>query len=107
MNALIYTRVSKDRKQQGRSVAEQEAECRKVCEREGWHVVDVLSDNARSASRYATRGRPAWDEVKHRLANGDVDVLVTWEASRNARDLAAFVELRDLMRAQGTKLSYS
>src|SRR5262245_18581041 len=61
--ALIYTRVSQDRKKRGRSVAEQEAECRAVCEAEGWHVLDVLTDNDRSASRYATRGRPAWDEV--------------------------------------------
>jgi DNA invertase Pin-like site-specific DNA recombinase len=36
--AIIYTRVSKDPKQLGRSVGEQEAECRAIAEREGWHV---------------------------------------------------------------------
>jgi hypothetical protein len=54
--ALIYTRVSKD-KRQGRSVEEQETECRRVCEHEGWTIADVLSDNDRSASRYATKTR--------------------------------------------------
>jgi site-specific DNA recombinase len=105
-NALIYTRVSKDRKQ-SRSTAEQEAECRALCDREGWDVLDVLSDNGRSASRYAKRSRPAWEEVKARIATGAVDVLVTWEASRSNRDLAEFTELRDLMRAHSVLLNYS
>jgi site-specific DNA recombinase len=104
--ALIYTRVSKDRKL-SRSTAEQEAECRALCDREGWTVVDVLCDNGRSASRYATKSRPAWQEVKERVAAGDVDILVTWEASRNHRDLGEFVALRDLCRAHGVKLNYS
>jgi DNA invertase Pin-like site-specific DNA recombinase len=105
-DALIYTRVSKDRAH-GRSVAEQEAECRQVCDREGWRVAGVLCDNDRSASRHAKRGRPAWDEVKHRVAAGGVDVLVTWEASRSTRDLGEFVDLRELCRAHGVLLSYS
>jgi site-specific DNA recombinase len=104
--ALIYTRVSQD-KQRGRSPAEQEAECRALCEREGWQVADVLTDDGRSASRYAKRGRPEWEKVKRRIAEDGIDVLVVWEASRGSRDLAGFVELRDLLRANGVKLSYS
>jgi site-specific DNA recombinase len=106
-SALIYTRVSQDQTRQGRSVDEQEHECRAVCEREGWTVVDVLSDNGRSASRYATKSRPAWAQVKRRLATDGIDVLVTWEASRNGRDLGEFVELRDICRANGVLLNYS
>src|SRR5512132_3630983 len=106
--ALIYTRVSKDPKRRGRSVAEQEAECRAVCAREGWDVLDVLCDNGISASRYATQARPAWEDVKRRIGNGGgVDVVVTWEASRNGRDLGEFVKLRDLCRTHGVLLNYS
>jgi site-specific DNA recombinase len=105
-NALIYTRVSKDRKQ-SRSTAEQEAECRALCEREGWTVADVLTDNGRSASKYATKSRPAWNEVKRRLTTDGIDVLVTWEASRSNRDLGEFVALRDLCLANDVLLSYS
>jgi site-specific DNA recombinase len=105
--ALIYTRVSQDQTRQGRSVDEQEHECRAVCDREGWTVVDVLSDNGRSASRYATKTRPAWEQVKRRLATDGIDVLVTWEASRNGRDLGEFVELRHICRANGVLLNYS
>src|SRR5918994_346960 len=97
-DALIYTRVSKDPQGRSRSPAEQEAECRAVCEREGWRVADVLSDAGRSASRYAKRDRPAWEDVKRRIATDGIDVLVTWESSRSSRDLAEFVPLRDLCR---------
>src|SRR5215218_979132 len=103
--ALIYTRVSKD-KRQGRSVEEQETECRRVCDVEGWTIADVLTDNDRSASRYATKARPEWEKVKHRLATDGIDVLVTWEASRSSRDLAGFVELRDLCQNHGIMLNY-
>src|SRR5215207_2067155 len=106
-HALIYTRVSYDPQRQSRSPEQQEAECRELCEREGWQVADVLSDAGRSASRYGKRTRPAWEEVKRRITTDGIGVLVTWEASRSSRDLAGFVELRDLCRAHGVKLSYS
>jgi DNA invertase Pin-like site-specific DNA recombinase len=106
VEALIYCRVSKDQRA-GRSVAEQERECRRVCDREGWRVADVLTDNDRGASRHSRSRRPAWEDVKHRVASSDIDVLVLWEASRSTRDLAGFVELRDLCRAHSVLLSYS
>src|SRR5512133_2312388 len=106
--AIIYSRVSRDTAREGRSVDEQTAECRAVCEREGWTVLKELVDNDRSASRYSTKSRPAWEEVKHLISNGDgVGVLVTWEASRNGRDLEEFVALRTLCRTHGVKLNYS
>jgi len=51
LRALIYTRVSKDPKGRGRSTREQETECRQVCDDAGWDVVEVVTDNHRSASR--------------------------------------------------------
>ena len=47
---VIYTRVSSDPNDRGRSVAEQETECRAVCQRNDWQVVAVFSDNDRSAT---------------------------------------------------------
>lgn len=107
MRALIYTRVSHDPKKKGRSVAEQKADCLALCDREGWDVVEVVTENDRSASRYAKKARPEWSKVKKKIANGGADVLVTWEASRAQRDLAAYVELRDLCRSSGVLWSYS
>jgi site-specific DNA recombinase len=105
--ALIYTRVSKDSLNLGRSVNEQEAECRAICEREGWDVEDVIIDNDRSASRYAKKARPGWAKVHAAIAAGTVDVLVTWEASRAQRDLGAYNDLRELCRTNKVLWSYS
>src|SRR5829696_1415877 len=105
--AVIYTRVSSDPNDRGRSVAEQEADCRAVCERNGWQVTAVYSDNDRSASRYATRARPEHRKVIRLLESGGADVLVTWEASRTQRDLTAYAELRALCERRGVLLNYS
>src|SRR3954454_10781469 len=107
MRAAIYTRVSSDPNERGRSVSEQEAECRAVCDRNGWKVVAVLSDNDRSASRYAGKSRPAYKQLINLVDEGGCDVLVTWEASRAQRDLAAYAQLRDLCERKGVLLSYS
>jgi site-specific DNA recombinase len=101
---LIYTRVSDDQRD-GRSPAEQEIEARAVCEREGWDVLEVLTDSA-GASRHSRRARPGWERAKALIADGAVDVLVTWEASRAERKLAGVAELIDLCAAHGVLWSY-
>jgi site-specific DNA recombinase len=104
VRALIYTRISDDQRD-GRSPGEQEAEARAVCQREGWDVLEVLSDSA-GASRHSRGGRPGWDRAKALIADSAVDVLVTWEASRAERKLAGVAELIDLCAAHGVLWSY-
>ncbi|HSH62381.1 MAG TPA: recombinase family protein [Acidimicrobiales bacterium] len=103
--ALIYTRVSQDRAG-GRSPAEQEAEGRQVCVREGWEVTEVVTDSL-GASRHSKGTRRGWERARQLVADGAVDVLVTWEASRAQRDLAAYAELRELCARNGVRWSYS
>jgi DNA invertase Pin-like site-specific DNA recombinase len=105
--AVIYTRVSQDRTEQRRSVDEQETECREVCRVNGWTVVEVFSDNDRSASRYARKERPEYKRLRRFLTDGGADVLVLWEGSRAQRDLAAYASLRDLCAERGILYSYS
>lgn len=107
MKAVVYTRVSSDPRALGRSVAEQEAECLAMCDRQGWEVVRVFCDNDRSASRYAKRGRPAYNQLREFVASGACDVLITWECSRAQRDLEDYVSLRELCRKAGVLWSYS
>ena len=107
MDAVIYTRVSQDRSGLARSVAEQESECRAVCEREGWAVLDVLVDNDAGASRWSKSDRPGYQRLAELLKLGNVGVLVTWEASRAQRDLSAYVQLRDLCAERGVRWCYS
>jgi DNA invertase Pin-like site-specific DNA recombinase len=79
VRAIIYTRVSADQTGQGRSVASQEAECRAMCDRNGWEVAEVLCDNDIGASRWSGKKRPEYRRLTEVLRQGDV--LVTWEAS--------------------------
>ncbi|HVL85053.1 MAG TPA: recombinase family protein, partial [Pseudonocardia sp.] len=58
--AIIYTRVSSDPSGRRVSVASQEAENRAFCQRQGWTVVDVVTDNDRSASRFAVQQREGY-----------------------------------------------
>lgn len=101
MRAIIYCRVSSDQTGKAKSVADQERECRSVCERNNWTVAEVLTDNDRGASRWSTKQRPAYQRLTEVLKQGDV--LVLWEASRASRDLAAYVLLRDLCASRGVK----
>lgn len=103
--AIIYCRVSQDSTGQARSVTSQESECRAMCEREGWDVAEVLTDNDLGASRWSGVARPEYERLQDILRPGDV--LVTWEASRAQRDLAAYVALRDLCHERGVLWAYS
>lgn len=104
MQAVIYTRVSKD-VSAGRSVQDQEKECRALCERNGWEVRKVYCDNDIGASRHSLGDRPAWKRLKADLRSGDV--LVVWEASRAQRDLEEYVTLRNLCAQLSVPLSYA
>jgi site-specific DNA recombinase len=104
VQAVIYTRVSKD-VSAGRSVQDQESECRSICERNGWKVRRVFCDNDIGASRHSPKDRPAWRELKGDLRKGDI--LVVWEASRAQRDLEEFVALRNLCAEHEVPLSYA
>jgi site-specific DNA recombinase len=103
VDAVIYTRVSRD-SAGGRSVEDQERECRQECERSGWPVRAVYCDNSIGASRYSG-DRPEWRRLKRDLRKGDV--LVVWEASRAQRDLQEWVELRSLCAELQVPLSYA
>ena len=76
-----------------------------MCDRNGWEVAEVLCDNDIGASRWSGKKRPEYRRLTEVLRQGDV--LVTWEASRAQRDLAAYVELRDLCAERGVYWSYS
>lgn len=101
--AVIYTRVSKDQ-HNGRSVEDQERECRAECDRRDWPVRAVFCDNSIGASRYSP-DRPQWRKLKGALRKGDI--LVVWESSRSTRDLAEYVLLRDLCASLEVSLSYA
>lgn len=107
MRAGLYTRVSSDPTGRARSVAEQEAEARAWCDREGWTIGRVYVDNDRSASRHARKQRPDYQQLVTDVSAGKLDVLVAWEASRFTRDLIAYTKLRDLCAKHNILYAYS
>lgn len=85
MRAVIYTRVSQDKRDRA-SVQQQEDEARLAAAAMGWTIVRVFVDNDRSASEYAKRAREQYAELGAYLDTAEVDVLVLWESSRGSRD---------------------
>jgi site-specific DNA recombinase len=106
-SALIYARVSDDPTGKGRSVDSQIEECRRWADREGWEVTAEVKDIDRSASRHAKREREGWGDVVAAVEGGDIDVVVTWEASRAQRDLTQYTKLRKLCERTQTRWAYS
>lgn len=92
--AAIYVRQSLDRTGQGMAVARQIAECRELCERNGWAVEEIYQDNDVSAT--SGKPRPQWRRLLADLADGRHDVLVCWHTDRMYRRLRDLVDLVEI-----------
>ena len=93
-SAVIYCRISRDDLGDGAGVARQEEDCRVVCERKGWSVIEVLTDN--DVSAFTGRTRPAYSRLISMIAAGSVDVVVAWAPERlhrSPRELEDFIDL--------------
>jgi DNA invertase Pin-like site-specific DNA recombinase len=83
--AVIYTRVSDTRGREDNLISfdMQEAHCRKLCDLQGWEVIEpVIRDPDRKGS---TLNRPGLNEARRMLRDGEADVIVVWKLSRFAR----------------------
>jgi len=101
VSALTYERASQDKKEQGKSVTDQRKLNLGEVARHSWRLGKSFWDNDRSASRHATKDRPDFEKLMDRIRTGTDDVLVVWEISRRERDLAVYVQIRDLCFAVG------
>jgi site-specific DNA recombinase len=99
--AVRYQRASGDKKQEGKSVTDQGKENVRVIVGQSWRDGGSYTDNARSASRHATKEREDFERLIEDIVAGKGDVLVVWEISRKERDLAVYVKIRDLCIAEG------
>jgi len=108
LRAFIYDRNSRLNPRGGTSIRDQDLENRRLCEAHGWVVADTFEDPGRSASRYAKRGRPDYEEMVRRLDVDDevreCDVVVVWESSRANRNTRSYLVLQDLCERRGILL---
>lgn len=96
MRAVGYARISKDDRLKGRGVARQSEDIAGVCERHGWALVEVLTDNDISASRYSTKPRPGYQQLLDMIASGAVDRAVIYDVDRLLRQPRELEDLIDL-----------
>jgi DNA invertase Pin-like site-specific DNA recombinase len=103
--AGLYQRVSDDKAGQSRSVAQQDAAGQAAASRYGWKVVKIYSEaGSASASRYARRDRPKWEQLRSDVRAGRLDIVILWEPSRGSRKLADWSEFLDDCRAAHCKV---
>jgi site-specific DNA recombinase len=108
--AALYCRISDDREGRGLGVARQEDDCRQLCDRRGFHVVETLVDNDLSA--YSGKPRPGYKRLVELVKAGAVDAVVVWHNDRLTRspreleDLIAFVEATNVVIATVTAGDY-
>lgn len=76
---VIYCRISLDAAREGLGVERQEAECRALAERNGWHVDDVITDNDISAT--TGKRRPGFEQ----LLSDPPARIITWHTDRLVR----------------------
>jgi site-specific DNA recombinase len=100
--AIIYARVSTDEQaRSGYSLAQQIEACRAWCEREGYEVLEVITDPGQSG---ASLERPGMDRVRDLVAAGGVSVMLAQDRDRFAREPAYLYLLRKEFEEHGCKI---
>ncbi|MFE2635602.1 recombinase family protein [Streptomyces scopuliridis] len=101
--AAIYVRISQDRGGAGLGIARQEEDCRALCARKGWDVIDVYPDN--DVSAYSGAPRPKWQELLADIKDGAVNAVVCWHVDRLTRSPRELEDVIDLADRHGLELA--
>jgi hypothetical protein len=100
--AVLYARVSTDEQaRSGYSLAQQIEALREYAAREGYEVLEEVSDPGQSG---ASLERPGMDRVRDLVAAGGVSVVVAQDRDRFAREPAYLFYLREEFAGRGTGL---
>ena len=100
--AILYARVSTDEQaRSGYSLAQQLEALREYAAREGYEVLEEVSDPGQSGAMLA---RPGLDRVRDLVAAGGVSVVLAQDRDRFAREPAYHYILRREFDEHGTKM---
>jgi site-specific DNA recombinase len=100
--AILYARVSTDEQaRSGYSLAQQLEALREHAAREGYEVLEEVSDPGQSGAMLA---RPGLDRVRDLVAAGGVSVVLAQDRDRFAREPAYHYLLRQEFEEHGTKI---
>ncbi|MEU8822459.1 recombinase family protein [Streptomyces sp. NPDC048636] len=103
IRVAIYVRISQDRGGAGLGIARQEEDCRALCARKGWDVVDVYPDN--DVSAYSGAPRPKWQELLDDIHEGVINAVVCWHVDRLTRSPRELEDVIDLADRHGLELA--
>src|ERR671913_738913 len=100
--AILYARVSTDEQaRSGYSLAQQLEALREYATREGYEVLEEVSDPGQSG---ASLERPGMDRVRDLVAAGGISMVLAQDRDRFAREPAYHYLLRREFEEQGTKI---
>jgi site-specific DNA recombinase len=100
--AILYARVTTDEQaRSGYSLAQQLDALRAHCEREGYEVIEEVSDPGQSG---ASLERPGMDRVRDLVATGGVSVVLAQDRDRFAREPAYHYLLKREFEEHCTKV---
>ncbi|MBR6038753.1 MAG: recombinase family protein [Candidatus Methanomethylophilaceae archaeon] len=99
--AVIYARVSTDDK--GQTNETQIRDVTAYCERMGWKILDVYSDEQTATNDK----RPGFRELKGRISEGDVDFVVARNQDRISRELLDYQSFIDYCNRFRVRVRYS
>src|SRR3712207_1928970 len=100
--AILYARVSTDEQARtGYSLAQQLEALREYASREGYEVLEEVSDPGQSG---VSLERPGMDRVRDLVAAGGVSVVLAQDRDRFAREPAYHYILREEFKEYGTKV---
>jgi site-specific DNA recombinase len=100
--AGLYLRISQDKEGLALGVQRQEEDCRALCERRGWSVAAVYSDNDTSAFN-TRKKRPGFDALIEAAQAKQFDVIVCYSTSRlyrRLRDLEDIITKLDAAKVE-------
>ena len=96
----IYARYSTDL-QSAASIQDQVRVCRKLCQDNGWEVVEVFADEAMSGASHL---RPGFQDLQQAAMNGRIDIVVAEALDRLSRDQEHIAALHKRMRFLDVKI---
>lgn len=103
--AIIYCRISDDREGREYGVDRQEAHCRKLAARRGWHVAAVLVDNDITGT--GRKQRPGYDRLLDMLRDGTANVILAVSDKRLNRNYRNAFALLDLIQERDIAVEFT
>ena len=102
-HVLGYIRVSTDRQvDSGASIASQKAAIIAECERNGWHLAEMIEDGGLSGKNLK---RPGLQKALEMLNKGEADVLMAAKLDRLSRSVKDFAQMVDMSNYYGWSVS--